>query len=97
MYHNRRDISDPMNQESSVSDCKPIALGVRHISGVGAITIGDHRTSPTVDIDIPLSSVDYLYHASYVVSSIQAADDLEVVSTLPSLEGRAQSDWRALR
>jgi len=92
--HNQRDISDPMNRESSVSDREPVAMGAHHFAGAGAITIGDYYISPTVDIGIHLSSVDDLHHTSHVVSSIRATDDLEVVSTFPSLKGHAQSDWR---
>jgi len=93
MCHNRRDISDPMNRESSVLNCEPVVMGAHHFAGVGAVTIGDHYISPMVDIGIHLSSVDDLHHTSHVFSSIRAADDLEVVSTLPSLEGHVQSDW----
>jgi len=95
MCHNRRDISDPMNRESSVSDREPVAIDPCHFAGVGAVTIGDHHISPTLDIGIPLSSVDHPHYTSYVVSSVRATDDLEVVSTLPSLKGHAQSDWCA--
>lgn len=94
MYHNRRDISDSMNRASSVSDREPIAMRSCCLSGVGTMTIGGHRISQTMDIGIPLSSADHLHHISHVVSSIRATNDLEVASTLPSLEGHAQPGWR---
>lgn len=89
------DFEHPMNQESSVSDREPVAVGARHFTGVGAITTSDYHISPTVDVGMSLSCVGHLHHTSHVVSSIRATDDLEVVPTLPStLEGHAQPDWR---
>ena len=85
-----------MNQEPSVSDREPIAMGACHVSGVETITIGDHHISQMIDIGIPLSSIDHLHHTSHAVSFIRAIDDLEVVFTPPLLDGYAQSDWHPL-